>query len=100
MQSELIASQRMAAVGEMAAAVAHGIGNPLSSIRAAAQVAMLDTDTETGASADGRMQKNLQSIMQQVDRVQKRMQGLLNFARPMEPHATPVEINALVRDVS
>ncbi len=26
------------------------------------------------------------------------MQGL-NFARPMEPHATPVEINALVRDV-
>ena len=99
MQSELIASQRMAAVGEMAAAVAHGIGNPLSSIRAAAQVAMLDTDTETGASADGRMQKNLQSIMQQVDLVQKRMQGLLNFARPMEPHATPVEINALVRDV-
>ena len=41
-QSELIASQRMAAVGEMAAAVAHGIGNPLSSIRAAAQVATLD----------------------------------------------------------
>ncbi len=46
MQSELIASQRMAAVGEMAAAVAHGIGNPLSSIRAAAQVAMLESDTE------------------------------------------------------
>ena len=42
MQSELVASQRMAAVGEMAAAVAHGIGNPLSSIRAAAQVAKLD----------------------------------------------------------
>src|SRR4029453_3571587 len=47
MQAELVASQRMAAIGEMAAAVAHGIGNPLSSIRAAAQVAMLD------ASGDG-----------------------------------------------
>ncbi len=34
-QSELNVSQRMAAVGEMAAAVAHGIGNPISSIRAA-----------------------------------------------------------------
>ncbi|MGH7871774.1 MAG: sensor histidine kinase [Candidatus Binatia bacterium] len=99
MQSELIASQRMAAVGEMAAAVAHGIGNPLSSIRAAAQVAMLESDTEMGVSAKGGMQKNLQSIMQQVDRVQKRMQGLLNFAKPMEPHAAPVEINSLVRDV-
>lgn len=99
MQSELIASQRMAAVGEMAAAVAHGIGNPLSSIRAAAQVAMLESDADTGVAANGRMQKNLQSIMHQVDRVQKRMQGLLNFAKPMEPHATAIEINTLVREV-
>jgi two-component system, NtrC family, sensor histidine kinase HydH len=99
MQSELIASQRMAAVGEMAAAVAHGIGNPLSSIRAAAQVAMLESNTEMDAPANGGIQKTLQSILQQVDRVQKRMQGLLNFAKPMEPHATPVEINSLVRDV-
>lgn len=99
MQSALIASQRMAAVGEMAAAVAHGIGNPLSSIRAAAQVAMLEVGTETDAVANGRMKENLQSIMHQVDRVQRRMQGLLNFAKPMEPHVTPVEINSMVRDV-
>jgi signal transduction histidine kinase len=99
MQSELVASQRMAAVGEMAAAVAHGIGNPLSSIRAAAQVAMLDAESENGASQDSKMKENLQSIMQQVDRVQKRMQGLLNFAKPMEPHAVPVEINILLCDV-
>jgi signal transduction histidine kinase len=99
MQSELVASQRMAAVGEMAAAVAHGIGNPLSSIRAAAQVAMLDAEGENGASQDSKMKENLQSIMQQVDRVQKRMQGLLNFAKPLEPHAVPVEINPLLSDV-
>jgi signal transduction histidine kinase len=99
MQSELVASQRMAAVGEMAAAVAHGIGNPLSSIRAAAQVAMLDADEGNGAGPDRKMKENLQSIIQQVDRVQKRMQGLLNFAKPLEPHAVPVEVNALLRDV-
>jgi signal transduction histidine kinase len=99
MQSELVASQRMAAVGEMAAAVAHGIGNPLSSIRAAAQVAMLDADEGNGAGPDSKMKENLQSIIQQVDRVQKRMQGLLNFAKPLEPHAVPVEVNALLRDV-
>jgi two-component system, NtrC family, sensor histidine kinase HydH len=99
MQSELVASQRMAAVGEMAAAVAHGIGNPLSSIRAAAQVAMLDADEGNGAGPDRKMKENLQSIIQQVDRVQKRMQGLLNFAKPLEPHAVPVDVNALLRDV-
>jgi two-component system, NtrC family, sensor histidine kinase HydH len=99
MQSQLVASQRLAAVGEMAAAVAHGIGNPLSSIRAAAQVATLDCRTE-GASAHSRQTlDSLQSIIQQVDRVQKRMQGLLNFARPMEPRPGPVEVNLLLRDV-
>src|SRR6185503_11326450 len=99
MQSELIASQRMAAVGEMAAAVAHGIGNPLSSIRAAAQVAMLDTGPESSDEQRGKMKANLQSIIEQVDRVQRRMQGLLNFAKPMEPHPVPVEVNTLIDDV-
>ncbi len=54
MQAELTASQRMAVVGEMAAAVAHGIGNPLSSIRAAAQVAMLDAEDADGLSKTAR----------------------------------------------
>lgn len=96
-QSELVASQRMAAVGEMAAAVAHGIGNPLSSIRAAAQVASLDVD---GAAGEGeKIKSSLRSIMQQVDRVQRRMQGLLNFAKPMEPHPVSVDVNALLRNI-
>jgi len=99
MQSELVASQRMAAVGEMAAAVAHGIGNPLSSIRAAAQVAMLDAKNESDPEHTQKTSVGLQRIMEQVDRVQKRMQGLLNFAKPLEPRPAPVEMNALIGDV-
>ncbi|MGH7795973.1 MAG: sensor histidine kinase [Candidatus Binatia bacterium] len=99
MQSELIASQRMAAVGEMAAAVAHGIGNPLSSIRAAAQVALLESAAADGSQTKQKMSDNLHNIMRQVDRVQRRMQGLLNFAKPLEPRPVAVEVNALVRDV-
>lgn len=98
-QSELVVSQRMAAIGEMAGAVAHGIGNPLSSIRAAAQVAMLDADSVDGSAAGEKMKANLRSIMQQVDRVQKRMQGLLNFAKPMEPHPVVVDVNTLLRNI-
>ncbi len=99
MQSELVASQRMAAVGEMAAAVAHGIGNPLSSIRAAAQVALLDSATSDGTDTNNKTKENLQNIMQQVDRVQKRMQGLLNFAKPLEPRPVAVEVNTILHDV-
>lgn len=99
MQAELAASQRMALVGEMAAAVAHGIGNPLSSIRAAAQVALLDAEDADGSEQNGKTRENLRSIMQQVDRVQKRMQGLLNFAKPLEPRPSRVEVNSVVREV-
>ncbi len=98
MQAELAASQRMALVGEMAAAVAHGIGNPLSSIRAAAQVGLLDASAN-GADKRDAMKETLSNIMQQVDRVQKRMQGLLNFAKPLEPRPSRVEVNAVVREV-
>ena len=98
-QSDLVASQRMAAVGEIAAAVAHGIGNPLSSIRAAAQVAKLDFDECEGPDLQQKTLTTLDEIIQQVDRVQKRMRGLLNFAKPMEPRQTPVEINALLSDI-
>jgi signal transduction histidine kinase len=99
MQSELIVSQRMAAVGEMAAAVAHGIGNPLSSIRAAAQVALLESTVADDSQTKQKLSDNLHNIMRQVDRVQRRMQGLLNFAKPLEPHPIAVEVNQLVRDV-
>jgi two-component system sensor histidine kinase HydH len=98
-QSDLVASQRMAAVGEVAAAVAHGIGNPLSSIRAAAQVAKLDCDECGGPDLRQKILPTLDEIIQQVDRVQKRMRGLLNFAKPMEPHPAPVEINSLLSDI-
>jgi two-component system sensor histidine kinase HydH len=98
-QADLVASQRMAAVGEMAAAVAHGIGNPLSSIRAAAQVAKLDCQECDGRYLQQRTLNTLDGIIQQVDRVQKRMQGLLNFAKPMEPRPGPVEVNAVLSDI-
>jgi two-component system, NtrC family, sensor histidine kinase HydH len=99
MQSELVASQRMAAVGEMAAAVAHGIGNPLSSIRAAAQVAKLDCADNNACQYQSGTGTALANIIEQVDRMQKRMQGLLNFAKPMEPRPAPVELNPLLRDI-
>jgi two-component system, NtrC family, sensor histidine kinase HydH len=98
-QSDLVASQRMAAVGEIAAAVAHGIGNPLSSIRAAAQVAKLDCNECEGPDLKQKTLTTLDEIIQQVDRVQKRMRGLLNFAKPMEPHPVAVEINSLLADI-
>ena len=41
-QQALLTAERFAAFGEVTAAVAHGLGNPLASIRATAQLALLD----------------------------------------------------------
>jgi two-component system sensor histidine kinase HydH len=98
MQAELIASQRLAAIGEMAAAVAHGIGNPLSAIRALAQVAVLESESAAGSTLQN-LNTRLQNIVGQVDRVQKRMQGLLNLAKPVEPFPIMVDVNKLLRDI-
>ena len=98
-QSELVASQRMAAVGEMAAAVAHGIGNPLSSIRAVAQMGKLDCTQAKACANQKKTEAALQNIIEQVDRVQKRMHSLLNFVKPMEPRAAMVDINTLISDI-
>ena len=98
MQAELIASQRLAAIGEMAAAVAHGIGNPLSAIRALAQVAVLESESAAGSGMQN-VKTRLQNIVGQVDRVQKRMQGLLNLAKPVEPFPVMVDVNKLLRDI-
>jgi two-component system sensor histidine kinase HydH len=60
---------------------------------------MLDTKAESDPQHIQKTSANLRRIIEQVDRVQKRMQGLLNFAKPMEPHPAQVELNLLVHDV-
>lgn len=79
-QAELVAAERMAAVGELAATVAHGIRNPLAGIRVAAQVAQ-DEPSDTEAVAE-----SLTDIVSEVDRLEQRVSGILNMARPLEPN--------------
>src|SRR5262249_58672659 len=65
MQTQLIATERLAAIGEGVTAVAHGIRNPLANIRAAIQVALLHVPLENRSSpAD-----NLANVLHEVDRL-------------------------------
>ena len=74
-QAQLIQSEKLASIGEMAAAVAHGLRNPLASLRATAQLALHRTD-----SAPSR--EHLGLIVQEVDRLDRRISHLLSFSRP------------------
>ena len=96
-QDELVRKERLAAVGELAGAVAHAIRNPLAGIKAAAQLASLDLDGHAAA-------ESLKDVISETDRLDERIGALLKFSRPFEPElrATPVrEIVAhAVRDTA
>jgi signal transduction histidine kinase len=92
-QAQLVQSERLASIGEMAAAVAHGIRNPLASLRAAAQVAMRRT-AEPEASRE-----HLSAIIEEVDRLDRRVSHLLSFSRPAPYHPMRESAATLVEDL-
>lgn len=78
-QRELVRTQSLAAVGELAATVAHEIKNPLAGISGAIQVL-----AEAMPKGDSRRQV-VGEILDQVRRLDLTMRDLLNFARPITP---------------
>jgi signal transduction histidine kinase len=91
-QGQLVEAERMAAIGEVVTAVAHGIRNPLANIRAAAQVAALD-ETESGRPRS----RHLASVMGEVDRLDARLKELFQLVRPAERRDGVVDVNAVLR---
>ena len=89
LQDQLVATERLAVFGEVTAAVAHGLGNPLAAIRASAQVALLD--------AEGPVRKQLLGIVVDTDRLRERMRALLDLGRPVASRAIPAALDAAVR---
>jgi len=96
-QGQLLEAERLAAIGEVVTAVAHGIRNPLANIRAAAQVASLGSG-DGGSSAPPT--RHLANIMAEVDRLESRLKELLQFARPADRQGAPLDLNALTREAA
>lgn len=88
LQDQLVAAERLAAFGEVTAAAAHGLSNPLAAIRASAQVALLD--------AEGPVREHLLRIVADTDRLRERMRALLDLGRPVESRAVPAALDAAV----
>ncbi len=91
-KEKLIANERLSAVGEVCGAVAHGLKNPIASVRAAVQLlAMRNIDEE-------RRSQITTDILQEVDRLSKRLQDLLDFIRPFSPEFQYVNLHDLLNN--
>src|SRR5947208_2578967 len=88
-RAQLVQSEKLASIGQMAAAVAHGLRNPLASLRAAAQLARHRVDAPAA-------REQLDAIIEQVDRLDVRIAHLLQFSRPAPFHPLRESVRALV----
>jgi signal transduction histidine kinase len=89
-QAQLIQSEKLASIGEMSAAVAHGLRNPLASLRAAAQVTLRQVKDAPSA------QEHLKTVIAEVDRLDRRITHLLSFSRPTQFRPMPEQLPRLV----
>jgi two-component system NtrC family sensor kinase len=86
----LMESDRLAAVGELVAGVAHEVNNPLSSISAFAQLLLRDT----GLTPQHR--ESIEVIRSETMRASQVVKDLLAFARRSAPQSAPLDLNSVV----
>ncbi|HUF48688.1 MAG TPA: ATP-binding protein [Vicinamibacterales bacterium] len=93
LEEQLQLSEKMAAVGLLAAGVAHEVNTPLTGISSFTQLLL-----ERADPADPRTGL-LQKIERQTFRAAKIVTSLLNLARPSGGDTGPVDLNAVIGDV-
>jgi len=91
-RQQLTHSERLAAVGRLAAGVAHEINNPLTGVLTFAHLLLRDAPENSRERAD------IEMMIQATMRCKEIVRGLLDFARQNEPQKKLADLNAIIRE--
>ncbi|MDX2052723.1 MAG: ATP-binding protein [Polyangiaceae bacterium] len=86
---------RLAALGQMAAGLAHEVKNPLGAIKGAAQ---LLNETLTASHVVSADKEFVDIILQEVDRLDRVVGSVLSYARPRKSDFQPLDVNEVVEN--
>lgn len=92
MEKKMRENERLAAVGRMAAGVAHEVRNPLSSVKGLALL------LKGKFAPDSRESETAGLLIQEVERMNRTVSELLSFARPAPLHVQEVFLSELLAD--
>lgn len=88
-ETELLRSEQLARVGQLAAGMAHELRNPLMPMKMLVQSAR---ERDDGAGLRGR---SLEIVNDEIGRLERSIQLLLDFARPPVPERRPTDLRAI-----
>ncbi|CAN5473379.1 hypothetical protein BH09MYX1_BH09MYX1_11810 [soil metagenome] len=91
--SQMKERDRLAALGAMAAGLAHEVKNPLGAIKGAAQL----LEEMMGTPQNGEANEFIGIILEEVNRLDRVVGSFLAYARPHAGNPIPVDLNAAVR---
>lgn len=91
LEQQLLHSEKLSAIGQLVAGVAHELNNPLTSVSGYAQLLLRDNRLPP------EIRQDIEHIHQQAERAAKIVQNLLIFAREHKPERTQVVIDEVLR---